>query len=150
MSDGSIGKQWWADWLGALLMFHEIIDPEIDERLWRKEELKIDLKNSSVAPRMNYQAQLFAEELEKRPDLRDAARYVLTGAHIMGGQITRFRVGDRLPSAHLYFGDRKAVYEIWKPYRERTDLTQNAREVFDWLLKVMDEILLLDPWESPW
>ena len=144
MSDGSISKQWWADWLGALLAAHEVIDPEIDERLWRKEQLRVDVMCSSVPPRPNSQVDLFVEELRARPQLREAARYVLTGAHLMGGQVTRVRLGARLPNAHLHFRDRKEVSEIWKPYRDRTELSDDAREVFDWLLKIMDEILAGD------
>jgi len=144
MSDGSISKQWWADWLGALLIAHEIIDPEIDERLWRKEQLRVDVMGSSVEPRNNSQADLFGAELSSRPRLREAARYVLTGAHLMGGQVTRVRLGSRLPNAHLHFADRKEVSEVWKPYRERADLADEAREVFDWLLRIMDEIVRLD------
>lgn len=140
MSDGTIGKQWWSDWLGALLAAHEVIDPDIDERLWRKDQLKVDVLCSAVPPRENFQVNAFVEELGERPNLREAARYVLTGAHLMGGQVTRVRIGSRLPNAHLHFKDRKEVSEIWKPYRERNELSDDAREVFHWLLKIMDEI----------
>jgi len=149
MSDGTISKQWWSDWLNALLMAHEVIDPDIDERLWRKDELRIDVKGSAVEPRPNTQAEAFAEQLRQRPQLREAARYALTGAHLMGGQVTRVRLGARLPNAHLHFRDRKEISEIWKPYRERTELADDAREVFDWLLKIMDEILALDVEPTP-
>jgi hypothetical protein len=144
MSDGSISKQWWSDWLGALLAVHQVIDDEVDEILWRKEQLRVDVLCSSVAPRPNTQVDLFVVELKKRKSLREASIYVLTGAHLMGGQVTRVRIGSRLPNAHLHFGERKDVSELWKPYRERTDLSDDAREVFSWLLKIMDEMVRLD------
>jgi hypothetical protein len=140
MSDGSISRQWWADWLGALLEIHEIIDPELDESLWRKDHLKIDVISSSCEPRTNAQVEAFVGELKSRPRLREASHYVLTGAHLMGGQVTRVRIGSRLPNAHLHFGERKRATEKWMPYRDRTDLIPEAREVFDWLLRIMDEI----------
>ena len=62
----------------------------------------------------------------------------------MGGQVTRKRIAGRLPSAHLHYGDRKRLVEQWSPYRQMVELTHEAREVFQYLLWIMDEILMND------
>lgn len=140
MSDGDINDQWWADWCSVLLSIHEVIDPELPEILWRKEHLKIDVSSCKKDPRPNNTAIKFVEELKTRPLLREASHYVITGAHLMGGQVMRMTIGPRLPNAHLHFKNRNSIVDIWKPYRDRLDLAEDAKEVFSWLLKIMDEI----------
>lgn len=145
MADGTISAQWWTDWIHGLYMFHSEMDGDgIGDPLSRCVELEVDLKASSVSPRENCIANLLASRLAECPRMREAGRYVLTGAHLMGGAVTKKRIGGRLPTAHLHFGNRKELMKIWTPYRERVDLTDEAREIFQHLLWSMDEILLLD------
>jgi len=145
MSDGTIPSQWWADWLSALYEFHSIMDgPEESDELSRCMELEVDLKACSAIPRYNRMADELVLELEESERMREAGRYVLTGAHLMGGAVTKKRIGGRLPTAHLQFGNRKELMRVWKPYRQRIDLTDEARLIFQYLLWIMDEILLND------
>jgi len=145
MADGTISKQWWADWLSTLYQIHRVIDgdPELDG-LSRLQELDVDLKASPADPRYNYVTRELVKKLEESERHRTAARYVITGAHLMGGQVTRKRIAGRLPSAHLHYGNRKNLVAEWSPLRERVDLTDEAREIFQYLLWIMDEMLLHD------
>ena len=145
MSDGTVIKQWWADWLHALYLIHLEIDGDPrDDLLARFEEIEIDIKGSPVSPRGTVIGQELADKLHENEKLRLAARYVITGAHLMGGQVMRKRIAGRLPCAHLHHGHRKELIKEWSPLRKRTDLTPEAREVFQYLLWIMDEILIKD------
>lgn len=145
MSDGTISAQWWADWIQALHIFHTEIDgDELSDPLARCLELEVDLKGCSVPPRPNCMADKLGLKLSKSAKMREAGRYVLTGAHLMGGAVTKKRIGGRLPTAHLQFGNRKELMTLWTPYRERIDLAEDAREIFQYLLWTMDEITKLD------
>ena len=145
MSDGTISAQWWADWLAALYEFHSIIDgPTYVDSLARTLELEVDLNGCPAVSRYNCMADELMHRLDDSKRHREAARYVLTGAHLMGGAVTKKRIGGRLPTAHLQFGNRRELMEVWKPYRQRVDLTDEAREIFQYLLWIMDEILLND------
>lgn len=141
MSDGSIPEEYWVDWLFALYYIHLAIDHEVHPLMRRTNELEKDVKECSVIPIVNDKAMDFHFELETDSQLRLAAQYVVTGAHLMGGAITKKRIGDRLPTHHLQFEDRSSLVKIWKPLRDRTDLTQPARHVFQMLLEIMDEIV---------
>ena len=140
MSRGDVSEQAWADWLYALLLAHQVIDPEIDENLRAASKLKKDLEHSRLPPRHNEAAQAFTRRLQVDSYLREAAVYVLTGAHLMGGQVMKKRIGDRLPTTHLQLHDRKSMQAAWAPIRERVDIAEEAREVFRWLLAIMEEI----------
>ena len=145
MADGTISKQWWADWLLVLYQIHcEIDGGPNDDELSRTQELEVDLKASPVYSRFNHTANELIEKLRNSERHRTAARYVITGAHLMGGQVTRKRIAGRLPSAHLHYGNRRNLVAEWSPLRERVDLTDEAREIFQYLLWIMDEILLHD------
>jgi hypothetical protein len=145
MSDGTISSQWWADWIKVLYEFHSVIDgPKDQDNLSRCLELEVDIKGCSVTPRYNYVAEELKTKLRISDRMQEAGRYVLTGAHLMGGAVTKKRIGGRLPTAHLQFGHRKNLMKTWTPYRQRVDLTEEARMIFQYLLWSMDEILLLD------
>jgi len=145
MSDGSINEQWWVDWLSALYQFHVVIDyPVNDNPLARIDELGIDIKSCSRKPRFNVMADELTTQLSNSKSLCEAGIYVLAGAHLMGGAVTKKRIGGRLPTAHLQFGKRKDLMQKWKPYRYRVDLVAEARLIFQYLLWTMDEILLTD------
>ena len=77
-------------------------------------------------------------------DLKDAKKidgaiYVLTGAHLMGGEIMRRRL-EGFPTKHLEWSDRKKAIAILQEYRTRDDIGEEARDCFQALLKIMDEI----------
>ena len=67
------------------------------------------------------------------------AGYVLTGAHLMGGEIMRRRL-DGFPTQHLEWDDRKAALAVLQSMRGRDDLADAARACFSALLASMDEI----------
>ena len=145
MSDGSISKQWWADWLQALYQIHLEIDGDREEdMLSRVKELEVDIKGSLAEPRSNASADLLQHLLRSSEKHRLAARYVITGAHLMGGQVTRQRIAGKLPCAHLHYGNRKELMNYWSPLRERVDLTDEARDIFQNLLYIMDDIVKMD------
>lgn len=67
------------------------------------------------------------------------AGYVLTGAHLMGGEIMRRRL-DGFPTKRLEWDDRKAALAVLQSMRGRDDLADAARACFSALLASMDEI----------
>ncbi len=67
------------------------------------------------------------------------AAYVLTGAHLMGGEIMRRRLVG-YPTSHLEWPDRKAAISELMKFREREEIAQEARNCFQALLDIMDEI----------
>lgn len=142
MSRGDVSEQWWVDWLEALRLAHLVIDPELDLKLRCGEHIAEDIAACSLAPRLNSAACEFADSLAADHSMREAAVYVLTGAHLMGGQVMRKMIGERLPTRHLELGDRKGMVALWKPSRDRVDLAEEARAVFRSLLGIMDGIIL--------
>lgn len=140
MSRGDISAQWWADWLAALEAAHQAIDPDAPEPMRCADELAQDLADTDAEPCGNTAADQLAAALRADADLRVAAQYVLVGAHLMGGQVMRKRIGDRLPTKHLQIADRKALIQKWKPLRDRVDLAEEARQVFRGLYAIMEGI----------
>ena len=143
LASGKPPRQWYADWLGCLSMIHDITDTQIKPVIHRAEKIKKDIQNMDVVPRNNEQCQHFCSQLLENNDLREGAIYVLTGAHLMGGEIMRRRL-DGFPVSHLEWDDRQAALEELRLYRNRPELTNAARECFGALLKMMDEIVNLD------
>lgn len=145
MSNGKADPQWWADWLGCLLTIHEELDKSVPHEEWKRvDELKIDIKGSQFKPRENKSAKELATVIAENPVVAEAAQYVITGAHIMGGQVAKKKNGDRLPTAHLQYANRKELQNQWEYLRDRLDLVDGARFVFECLLKCMDEIINYD------
>ena len=69
---------------------------------------------------------------------------LLTGAHLMGGEIMRRRL-EGYPTRHLEWDDRKEALAVLQGYRTRDDITEEARDCFKALLAIMDEIKQLYP-----
>ena len=67
------------------------------------------------------------------------AAYVLTGAHLMGGEVMRKRLIG-YPTKHLEWGDRKLALKELNILRSREDVVEQARSCFSALLRIMDEI----------
>ena len=140
MAAGTLSPQRWSDWLGSLLVVHAVLDPHLAEPLRRTTALARDLNVlSGYPPRWCASASRYAVGLHP-----EAAAYVFTGAHLMGGAIMARRLGDRLPCSHLAWHDRSTAIKIWEPLRERGDLAIPAREAFAAILNVMDEIVRHD------
>ena len=139
MADGTISEQWWADWLGALFIVHSAIDPGLPEPLRRTPEIAADIAALGVQPRLNHSAARYAQGMTEVD--REAATYVFTGAHLMGGAITARQVGERLPTHHLQWEDRQAVVKLWKPLRDRDDLADAACRAFAAVLEICEEVL---------
>lgn len=144
MSRGDISDQWWADWLGALQLIHMEIDYEVPRKARRTNQLIADIENSRVRPRANQAALKLGRDLGFSRRLREAAYYVVTGAHLMGGQVMRKTLKGKVPDSHLYIGDREALVADWSPMRDRSDLVAEARSIFAALLDIMDEIVKRD------
>ena len=143
MADGSMPPRWWADWLGALFIIHSAIDRWMPEALQRVVQIAADVAETQIHPRTNFAALDYARSLDTREKAEGAA-YVFTGAHLMGGEITKRNVQDRLPVHHLEWTDRQSVVQTWKPLRERDDLEEHALAAFQAVIDVMDEITNYD------
>jgi len=148
MSTGRPPKIWYKAWIQALYQIHSAIDPHVDDTIKRVTQLELDLATLSeetVAPltaATNYVATL-DNELSI-----DGAAYVLTGAHLMGGEIMRRRFEgqeDGYPTNHLTWEDRPTAIAVLQTYRTREDISEQARECFQALLNVMNEIYILYP-----
>ena len=144
MSRGDINEQWWVDWLSALYFIHLAVDPDVPEPLRRTNQVATDIGGCKMFPRPNLAVQRLHRDLLKNPELREGAYYVITGAHLMGGQVMRVTMKGRLPDSHLHIDDRKHWIELWSPLRKREDLVEEARAVFQALLYIMDEIMERD------
>jgi heme oxygenase len=94
--------------------------------------MAIDIPQSAAA-------KAYAQSLVTEVELAGAA-YVLTGAHLMGGEIMRRRLTG-YPTTHLEWVDRQEALNELKPLRQRPDIAQSARDCFAALLAVMDEMI---------
>jgi heme oxygenase len=138
MSSGKPPMQWYADWLSALYTIHWEVDKHIPSILHRSEALKNDLTSTECPINIIRAANEYANSLSTEKDITGAA-YVLTGAHLMGGEIMRRRLVG-YPTSHLEWNDRKAAIAELIKFREREDVVAEARNCFAALLNVMDEI----------
>lgn len=143
MSLGTPPQKWYSDWLNCLLMMHEIIDAQVSPLIHRAERLKRDIENMHIKPRENKACQEFCSRLLQSNDLIEGTIYVLTGAHLMGGEIMRRRLIG-YPVSHLQWDSRQDAIKELDRYRSKSELTESARECFGALLKIMDEIIERD------
>lgn len=142
----AIGKPpsiWYSHWLRALRQLHYEVDSALPEELGRVDRLTADLNVLALRTKDINAASVYALTLTT-PDAIDGAAYVLTGAHLMGGEIMRRRLTD-YPTKHLEWDDRKVGLAWLKVIRERGELSQHARNCFSALLAIMDEIVLKYP-----
>lgn len=144
MADGTIRPDWWADWIGALLVIHRRIDPWMPHVLQRTTALEADLWGLADAPRRNEPAEAFVHSLRTTAAL-DGAGYVFTGAHLMGGAVTDRALAGRLPTAHLRWDDRPAALAAWRPWRDATHCEAEARAAFAAVIAIMDAIVEARP-----
>lgn len=142
MASGEPPRHWYAAWLAALRILHQRTDPDLAPVLHRVDRLDADLAALDWRPVPIYPAEAYAATLNGAVALAGCS-YVLTGAHLMGGEIMRRRLTG-YPTAHLEWDDRPAAIELLRGMREREDLVQPARECFGGLLKIMDWIFQRD------
>lgn len=144
MASGKPPHAWYARWVKALLQIHERLDPTIAPTVRRCAGLAADLAalGGDAIPESTA-AQDYADSLNDELALAGAA-YVLTGAHLMGGEIMRRRL-EGYPTQHLVWEDRKAALAALGQLRERIDIVEPARACFAALLAIMDEIHRHEP-----
>ena len=139
MASGSPSKTWYAKWLRSLYQIHSIIDQSQSESIRRTDLLLADLSEIGIKADDLIAAKEYCETLTTEKAIAGAA-YVLTGAHLMGGEILRRRLHENYPTKHLEWEDRKQSLVVLSELRARTDINEEARNCFQALLNVMDEI----------
>lgn len=138
MASGTPPMQWYANWLSALYTIHWTVDPHISKVIHRTERVQNDLTATDCPVNIIRAANKYANSLITEKDIAGVA-YVLTGAHLMGGEIMRRRLVG-YPTTHLEWDDRKAAIVELNKFREREDIAEESRNCFHALLKIMDEI----------
>jgi hypothetical protein len=143
MVTATITPQHWCDWLGALRVLHEAIDPNLPPYAQVSGELTLDMVDMlPMIPRPVPSAIRFARTLTT-PERIGGAAYVLVGAHRRGGRVTekRFRdAGLDLPCRHVRFFAADEAEALVKWLRDKEQLAGAARDTFACLLACMDEI----------
>ena len=145
MSTGKPPMIWYAAWVKALLQIHSHIDPHAPKSLHRAERLVQDINVAGDVAEIAA-ANDYVRTLDNANAL-SGALYVLTGAHLMGGEIMRRRL-EGYPTLHLEWEDRKEALAELQILRTRGELGQEARDCFAALLSVMDEIQITYPMDS--
>ena len=113
-------------------------DPTLPPCLHRVSRLALDVEEMELDAPLPVAALEYAQSLTDEKKIAGAA-YVLTGAHLMGGEIMRRRL-ENYPTNHLLWDNRKdALIELNK-FRERDDIAGEARACFHALLSIMEEI----------
>lgn len=143
MSTGKPPWLWYSAWLVALHQIHTIVDQHIDPCCSRSDRLLEDINSAGLDVEILEAADRYTKTLTNEKAIAGAA-YVLTGAHLMGGEIMRKRL-EGYPTKHLEWEDRKQSLAVLQQYRTRDDITREARDCFQALLSVMDEIYTRHP-----
>lgn len=138
MASGDPPKIWYAAWLMALHQIHSLIDEYVDSLVARENLILDDISTMEIEIEPLNEAIKFVESLTTQDDI-DGTIYVLMGAHLMGGEILKKRLVN-FPTKHLEWEDRKYAIGILQQYRTRVELAQPARNCFNALLSVMNEI----------
>lgn len=139
MNSGSITPQEWADWLWAMSIIHCAFDYKLPKGMSKQIQFFTDLE-SLPEPNISPSALNFAWKLSEDESQLGAA-YVLHGAHCSGGRVLAPKMSKRgLPTSHTVYKDREEVKQWLAEVRVKSEHTQQARDTFGCLLKVMDEI----------
>jgi heme oxygenase len=138
MASGQPPMAWYAQWVKALYQIHSVLDDHLPAEAHRCDRLLADLQLIGRPVPVVYAAAQYAASLTDEKRIAGAA-YVLTGAHLMGGEVMRRRL-QGFPTSHLEWDDRKAALAVLQTLRTREDIAQEARDCFAALLAVMDEI----------
>lgn len=137
MAAGTPPMEWYASWLQALLVIHSRIDPHMPSSAHRTKLLAVDLKHTGVSCILSPTLINFIAS-----DLSDKVggyAYVLTGAHLMGGEIMRRRLAG-YPTSHLEWDDRKETLAYLQSLRDQEQYTSGALECFQLLYNCMEDI----------
>ena len=138
MSTGNPPIVWYAAWLQVLHQIHLVIDEYVPENVRRTERIEKDLVDMKIGIEPIAAADEYVKTLTDEKSISGAI-YVLTGAHLMGGEIMRRRL-EGFPTAHLEWEDRKEALAYLQIHRTRDDITEEARACFQALLDSMNEI----------
>lgn len=138
MASGTPPRHWYAAWLDVLHQIHAAIDAHLPEAAHRAERAQADMVAMGLEIPRTEAAARYVQTLTDEQAIAGAG-YVLTGAHLMGGEIMRRRL-DGFPTQHLEWDDRKAALAVLQGFRDRDDLVSAARACFGALLASMDEI----------
>lgn len=138
MATGKPPRIWYAAWLVALEQIHSVIDKHMPDILNRTDRLIEDINEMQFDLPKLEQATVYTDSLTDEKKIAGAA-YVLTGAHLMGGEIMRRRL-EGFPTKHLEWDDRKEAIGILQTYRTRDDIGEEAKDCFKALLDIMDDI----------
>ena len=138
MASGQPPMEWYSKWVMALYQIHAVLDNHLPSEVHRTERLASDLVKTNAYTTQLVSAANYAESLTDEKRIAGAS-YVLTGAHLMGGEVMRRRL-EGYPTKHLEWDDRKAALAVLQTFRTREDISQEARDCFSALLAVMDEI----------
>ncbi|MFN6976510.1 MAG: hypothetical protein ACK4OP_00155 [Gemmobacter sp.] len=141
MAAARIAPQDWADWLGAMRLLHEAVDPSMPPVVQRGWPLLHDLiALDPIRPRAVPAAAAFARALAAPADIAGAA-YILIGAHFRGGAVMRKRLEPAgLPCAHLRFADPADVNAFVIALRSMPQLAPGARACFAAITAIADQI----------
>lgn len=143
MARGKPPVIWYRAWLQVLLQLHEVVDQHMPVTIHRVSCIKTDINTLSIDIPLIKTAENYADTLTTSAALTGAA-YVLTGAHLMGGEIMRRRL-EGFPTNHLCWTDRKEALKCLTVLRESPEVVQPARDCFKALLDSMDEIITQYP-----
>ena len=138
----AIGKPpaiWYRAWLQVLLQLHQVVDQHLPVAVHRTARIQQDINTLGITVEPVQAAAEYAATLVNSIAITGAA-YVLTGAHLMGGEIMRRRL-EGFPTEHLLWDSRPEALKCLTTLRESPDVIQPARDCFKALLDSMDEIL---------
>ncbi len=138
MASGNPPELWYAQWLEALLVIHAAVDVTLPVCLHRTSRLALDIEEMGLEVPSSTAAASYVASLTDEKKIAGAA-YVLTGAHLMGGEIMRRRL-ENYPTSHLTWDDRKEALAELNKLRERDDIAEEAKACFHALLSIMDGI----------
>jgi hypothetical protein len=138
MASGNPPRAWYASWLGALYFIHYRIDPYMPVEAHRAALVLEDINELKIQPIVPTSVMRFLEaDLDE--DRINGYCYVLTGAHLMGGEIMRRRL-ELYPTKHLEWDDRPAALAYLKTLRDREEYTEGALDCFKLLYDCMEKI----------
>lgn len=142
MSSGNPPRTWYSSWLSTLYVLHSSIDTIMPSCAHRTSQLSQDIQEMGMdvytPPTALKWKDTFDNEMIDLTTLEGFA-YVLTGAHLMGGEIMRRRL-QGFPVNHLTWDDRKETLAYLETLRHREELTQGAVLCFKALYGSMEEI----------
>lgn len=141
LASGKPPRQRYVDWLGCLLSIHTVLDQHVDKSIQRSEQLIQDISLMGEQPRTNKACEIYCNELAGDDTLTQGAIYVMTGAHLMGGEVMRRRL-EGYPVQHLLWDSRAQALDELKKYRNRPELADASRKCFAALLNMMDEMVV--------